>query len=202
MRPTTRRAHLHAEFYRHNTLWTGAEVLRNLGNTPDGGLYARLAATLFAYLAFEGLLNHLGEGLFPEDWKNEKSLFSKAPFKGTLGKLSFIAARCGLTVHRGSRPYSTLKALDKQRSALVHSRTERRTKTVVFADARRIPQRLESELAQWVTDRALARVFDDVKAMASTLVGAARSAHPRAMQHVYGAGFTGAIGSQGGHIEP
>ncbi len=196
-----RKAHLHAEFYRHNTLWTGAEVLRNLGNTADGGLYARLAAILFAYLAFEGVLNHLGEGLFPQAWKNEKTLFSRAPFKGTLGKLSFVATRCGLTLHRGRRPYSTLKALDTQRSALVHSRTERRTKTVVFTDARRIPQRLESEVARWVTDRALARVFEDVKMMASALVAAARDAHPRAMQHVYGAGFTGAIGSQGGHIE-
>ena len=201
MNTVPRKAHLRAEFYRHNTLWTGAEVLRNLGNTPDGGLYARLAAVLFAYLAFEGLLNHLGEGLFPKEWRSEKTLFSKAPFKGTLGKLSFIAARCGLTLQRGTRPYNTLKALDKQRSALVHSRTERRTKTVVFTDAQHIPERLESELAQWVSDRSIARVFDDVKSIASAIVGAARTAHPRLMHRVYGAGFTGAVGSQGGHIE-
>ena len=48
--PSARRAHLQAEFYRHNTLWTGAQVLRNLisnalkYNRPEGTVTVRTTA--------------------------------------------------------------------------------------------------------------------------------------------------------------
>ena len=196
-----RRAHLRAEFYRHSTLWTGAQVLREFGNTPQGGLYGRLAAILFAYLAFEGMLNHLGEALFPTEWENERELFTRPPLKGTLGKLSFLARRCGVTLHKGRRPYTTLKLLEKRRSLLVHPRTERQTRTIDFTDPWQLPPMLPSELQDWASERSVQRAFEDVEAMAATLVAAARATFPRQMRRVYGAGFTGAVGTQDGRIE-
>jgi hypothetical protein len=200
MARTASRAELRAEFYRHNTLWTAAHVLRNFGATPDGGLFGRLAALLFCYLAFEGMLNHLGEALFPADWARERDLFTRPPFKGTLGKLSFLASKCGLTLAKGRRPFYTLKLLDTRRSLLVHPRTERRRRTISFLDPRQLPRELASELDDWTTDRAIARAFEDVERMSADLVAAARSAFPAKMHHVYGAGFSGAVGTQEGRI--
>jgi hypothetical protein len=83
----------------------------------------------------------------------------------------------------------------------VHARTERQARIVRFTDARHIPDGLESELTKWTSDRFVLRVFEDVEQLAAELVSAAREAFPREMQRVYGAGFSGAISTQGGHIE-
>jgi hypothetical protein len=195
-----RKAHLQAEHFTHRALWTGAQVLRVLGKTSEAGQYASVASALFVYLAFEGFLNDLGETIAPTEWGRERAIFTKPSFKGTLGKLAFLAERCGAGLEKGRRPYSTLKALDTRRSRLVHPRTERLAKTVTFGDPRDIPDRLESQAMSFATDRFLKHAFADTEAVADQLVSAARARFSREMRTYIGRAFFGEVATQSGRI--
>jgi hypothetical protein len=176
-------------------------VLRELGREPQGGLYACVASALFAYLAFEGLLNDLGDVLDPQAWKHERQFFAQPPFRGTLGKLSYLATMSGLSIDKGKRPYTTLRQLDRKRSGLVHPRTIRLTKTITFADPRELPRRLKVDTLTFATDKFLDKVFEDLPTLGDSLITSARRRDPRSMRTYPMRAFTGVIGLHDGQIE-
>lgn len=194
-------ARLTSHHYTHQALWTGANVLRELGKDPAGGLFASVASALFAYIAFEGFLNDLGETLAPEAWKGERSFFAKRPYKGTMGKLAFLAQEAGYDLDKGRRPYTTLRQLDRRRSGLVHPRTVRLSKSIAFQDAREIPRWLDTDTLTFATDKFLEKVLSDLPELGTALLNAARKTKPKAMRSYPTKAFTGIIGFHDGQIE-
>jgi hypothetical protein len=94
-----------ALYYTHEFLWSDLDdvfgLLRTRNETPRGLFTAALVLT---YSCFEAHLNFIGETLFPEAWSQERRTFSVPPYRGTLGKLAFLANKLGVAIDRGRKP--------------------------------------------------------------------------------------------------
>src|SRR5687768_2096004 len=99
MRKTSGRARLTGEHYTHRHLWHAAEMLRERGRGPeDGNGILLMASTVFVYLAVEAYTNDLGARVCPSEWADERNFFSTGDFRGTLGKLAYLAKMLGVPV--------------------------------------------------------------------------------------------------------
>ncbi len=77
-----------------------------------------------AYFAYEAYLNLVGPRIDAESWKDEREFFSKAPYKGTQGKLRSICEKIGIEVDHGRRPYQTIRNLGRLRDFLAHGKLD------------------------------------------------------------------------------
>jgi hypothetical protein len=72
-RPAEYEAHLTGEIFNHQLLWHTVQSLLERGaDDEEGSYHTNLAAVLFAYFAFEGFLNFLGEGVAKKQWQDER----------------------------------------------------------------------------------------------------------------------------------
>ena len=86
---------------------------------------------LLAYLTYEAYLNFLGERFAAEVWAKEHEFFTKDPYWGLDGKLTYLAETIPVTgIKKGERPYQTIKNLKSLRDFLSHGKIDRYTKTI------------------------------------------------------------------------
>ena len=111
--------------YSHRRLWLAASRLADQADeSPLHNWYSYLASQLLSFFAMEGLLNHIGEELCGDVWKDERRFFAGPEYQGTLGKFDHLAEELGLELDKSCRPYQSLKSLAKLRNDMVHPRTE------------------------------------------------------------------------------
>jgi hypothetical protein len=180
-----------SEEYLHLAAWAVVgRQFENSENQPGGSIYDDLVAMVFAFHAFEGYLNFIGDKIAPELWSNERKTFRGT---GITEKLKVICERCSISApNMGSRPYSTLSELKKLRDGMAHPKIYKAppTKTELPESATRVvfPKILLEKLVSH--ERAL-RARDDVKQIADEIHAAAlaRFPHaglgPRALDGVY-----------------
>ena len=109
----------------HNMLKVATEIVAGVKTTQEWQLlYIKIATFVLCFSSLEGQLNWLGSVIAPSEWEDERSFFSKDPYKGTLGKLDFLCGKCSFIVKKGERPYQTIKTLHEIRNRLMHPKTE------------------------------------------------------------------------------
>jgi hypothetical protein len=171
------------EFHTHQTLWLHAVSMKDLrienqNREAYGDFEEALACSMLLNIAFavEAHANYLLELACPTEYEDERNFFSKGDYKGTLGKLCFLAQHLDVSLDKGSRPYQTLKELFDWRNLMVHSQIERQEYKVECADLNKIPlpesQIVNAYKAPWANNN---RVFEDAKKLCSSLQGAAYS---------------------------
>ena len=100
--------------HHHRILWSAADrLMQEADEPPEGKWYAYMAGLLLSFFSFEGLLNYIGEELYPEEWAGEKAFFAEDPYRGTAGKLQFLSDRLAVSVDRSRRPYQSFQSLSK-----------------------------------------------------------------------------------------
>jgi hypothetical protein len=140
----------------YELLWLSARhQLLAAKSHPEKAGYFRLAFMILTYMTIEGYVNHVGEILFPEVWKNEQQYFSRGKkYPGSLGKIRFIAHKVGMHISETDRPFVTVKELKRVRDTLAHARTERFTKEI------EIPK---GSLANLVTPKIFELLSDELQ---------------------------------------
>jgi len=193
-------ARLSGEIYNHRLLWQTAEYLFDQGtSSEDGGHHHLLASQLFVYLAFEGFCNSLGGLVAPSVWVNERTFFAQGNFRGTEGKVEFLAQELGIPLDKGSRPYQTFTELERRRDYMVHSRPELVDCVVEARTAAELPRSKVPELFAYSDPSFGRRVFDDIGALADQLQTAAQAKLGDGMVWTHKA-FVGMMWHQGGTI--
>ncbi len=80
---------------------------------------------IMSVFTLEAYLNHLGDVVAPEEWKNEREFFGgKSLYRGVKGKLDFLAERCDFPIDKSRPPYQTVSCLLTYREIAVHGRTQ------------------------------------------------------------------------------
>lgn len=166
---------LTGEIYNHRLLWHTAQFLYERGtDTEDGSHHLLLSSQLFVYLAFEGFLNSLGAIVASEVWQDERRFFSQGTYRGTEGKLDFLAFTLKVQLDKGVRPYQTFTELERRRNFMVHSRPEKVDHLVSASRAADLPSSKVPELFAYSDPSFVLRVFDDVERLADSLQTAAQ----------------------------
>ncbi len=186
--------------FAHRVLWdavlTQLEVARE---RPEASWSCHLAAALLAAASFEAYLNYVGEELLPHIWADERANFSKAKYKGVMGKLKRIAEEIQWELPgKNMPPYLGVVELQALREKIVHARPARSEYKVQFKEgnAPRLPGRwLERELPIHRAERLIKSANDLAVALHEALEksdasGLIFGAHP----------FVGAIGVGGYHV--
>lgn len=161
--------------YTHRYLWRTAiglfELSKGEVRRPD---YLHLSCMVMTFFALEAYLNFLGEILFPEVWKDERTFFNTPPYKGTMGKLAYLADHCGMSqLDKSRRPYQTVKNLHKIRDFMAHGRMEVIRKEVTFRPDR-LPDFLPNFFDKHVSASAARKGLDDTEQLIKGLHDAAQ----------------------------
>jgi hypothetical protein len=168
-------ARLTGEIYNHRLLWHTAQYLYEEGtSTEEGSHHFLLSSQLFVYLAFEGFMNSLGAIVAPNEWRDERKFFNQGEYRGTEGKLNFLAVALKVTLDKGARPYQTFTELERRRDYMVHSRPERVDHVVKAPSVEALPKSKEPELFAYSDPGFVRRAFDDVETLADMLQEAAQ----------------------------
>jgi hypothetical protein len=159
--------------YTHQTLWHTAKHFAKVGEEPVGSFYPLLAAGVFAYFAFEALLNEILRQVDPDIWAKEREVFSKGQYRGTLGKFDYLADKFSVSVDRSRRPYQTVRELAEARDELVHARTEMFDVVVKAPSLDSIP-RHTSILDIYSSTEFVARTMTDIKQVSDALLNSVK----------------------------
>ena len=161
------------EAYVDLELWFTATYLLGIGlRRRKGKAHPLLAASVFAFFAFEAFLNELGRHLEPETWSRERESFGRGKYQGTLGKLKYLAEKTGYTYETDKPPFQTIRALASTRDLLAHGRVECfdiRT-TADRADS----IRLTPGFMKWGDPKVAKMAVADILAIADGLMAAAK----------------------------
>ncbi len=153
---------IEGETFPHRTLWICAKTLnKKARKEKKGSKYPDMAACLMAYLSYEAYLNILLSRLDQTVWENEREFFSKGKYRGTEGKLIWIAEFCGdFSWDRGSRPYQTIKKMSQLRNRMAHAKPSSFTEEIIHND--------DDDINWWARDAFeevnqdfVSRVLDD-----------------------------------------
>ena len=194
-----------AEESTYRTIWLVATHLHQAARAGATDKFtARMAALILLDAAYEGFLNHLIERLYPQVWAQERTFFRGPPFEGTLGKTAFLAVGVGLELQRGSRPHRTVAELHAWRNDLVHPKSLRaRGRSRADAYARK-PARVEPVAFTKLRPRFAEECFDDVEALADSLLLAATQKHhadTRELATLDRHAFSPVLGHSGGTLK-
>ena len=164
-----------SEHRTYRSLWyASAHLETTVRTSEEGSTYAQMGSVLCLYFALEGFLNDLGERVAPDIWSKEQEFFSKGEFRGTIGKLGYLAKLNGFAVDRSRRPYQSVKQLEKVRHDLVHPRTVREQEPTRF-DQNGRPLLVEPQALLTVEQpEFLVCVRSDVQTLADNLLAAAK----------------------------
>lgn len=162
------------EHFTYLRVWQTSKHLLAAGlEREQGSYYPLLAASVFAFFAFEGFVNELGRQIAPDVWTDERAFFARGEFRGTLGKFKYLAQLCDFHYNAGTRPFQTVRMLARARDVLVHNKTETFDLEVpagAFADAE-VPSPTMNEYA----DRDFAsRAVVDVERLCDDLIASAK----------------------------
>ena len=155
-------------------LWHTANYLLGIGVRRKKGKYhPLLAASVFAFFAFEAYLNEMGRWLDSEVWNREREFFAREKYRGTLGKFKYLAEKTGYTYSSDTRPFQTVRSLAKVRDLLAHGRVE-------AFDVRTSVSRADSvdltpRLLEWGQVSFARRAIADVQNLSDGLMAAAKA---------------------------
>jgi len=183
-----------AEYFIHQYHWLHAKELFELSTTKAGNpVVLDTTGLLSVAFAVEAHANWLLEAGCPTEYADERAFFNTEPYRGTLGKLTFLAVRLEIPLDRGARSFQSLRSLSIWRDRMVHARVERleRTEPFVDADNVRVPESELLTLPSQMKDTFLR----DAEALADALQEAAEKA---CWKNVNGAkAFSGFLGLRG-----
>lgn len=118
---------IEGEHFLYRTLWQ--VVVRQVEHAeanPKGAFYDHLVAMVFAFHTLEAYLNHVGQKLDPDTWKDERNFFRKEPYRGFDGKVRKVLDLVGIPEPlRDQKPYSSIWVLKDLRDLIAHAKTER-----------------------------------------------------------------------------
>jgi hypothetical protein len=192
------------EFHNHQILWGHAALMRELHiQNKNGDAYVDVAEALECSIllnvafALEAHANYLLEAVCPTAYENERTLFSKGPYRGTLGKLRFLSECLNVSLDKGRRPFQTVKQLFDWRNLIAHSRIERPKEKIECTDLDKIPlpesRRVNAYKEPWA-----GRIFEDSQDLCSSLQ---RAAHDKGAKGILGPeAFSGFLGTRGTQI--
>ncbi|MEW6406231.1 MAG: hypothetical protein AB1649_30970, partial [Chloroflexota bacterium] len=146
------------EIYNHRILGISAHKFLTLAKSDEiEGKYYALAAVLFSFMAFEGYLNWLGSRIAENVWRNERDFFSRPPFKGTLGKFSYLVTLLHLEMPDPSKgPYQTALEVHRLRDSIAHTTPEYGENEVEFPPGN-FPPMYRGKLAKRITTKTAQR---------------------------------------------
>ena len=99
------------EHYIDLRLWATATYLLSLGvRRRRGSFHPLVAASVFAFFAFEAFLNEVGRQLYPAVWARERKSFVSGRYRGTLGKFKYLATKTSFAYCPDARPFQTVRA--------------------------------------------------------------------------------------------
>lgn len=173
-----------SRFYTHRFLWKASQHLQQIASSEDnrGSRYLRYTSLLTLFFALAAYINFLGKATFPKEWK--KANFKKDPYRGTLGKLRWLAEEKRLDVplllDTSVRPVQTFIVMQKVRNHLAHGKLDI-VRTVEKKDLNSlewmkdfIPSKLEHYVHSGFENNAL----EDVEEATKILHQAAMEAYP------------------------
>lgn len=165
-------------------------ALCNAKDKEEGSLLELLTAILMASLAFEAVLNQLGEHV----WGGDSAIWASVERSSPVEKLKAIAEKTGFTVDLGSRPAQTLRDVVRFRNDVVHAKPQHFEARVPRAvvEAGLLSGRVEELSARWELQRTVdfaERALTDLSDLAGSL--AAHIGVPHPFQIGGSAGWTG-----------
>ncbi len=150
--------------YTHRVLWECVKrQLEKAKEKPAGSFYFWLSAMVMGYMVFEAYLNYVGETLAPEEWDEERTFFSKAPYKGSQGKLQFLLDRYGInSFDKSTRPFNSVFALKSIRDEIAHAKPHHEEQTVTHP-SNVIAPFTRPWLQNRVNEKEATRLLDDLE---------------------------------------
>jgi hypothetical protein len=113
--------------YTHRELMATAEIFLCDGERiRKASRQKAMAASIFAWLAFEAYLNYVLEQVAPDAFKNERNFFREKKYSGVLGKQRWLLDHLKATPPRViERRRRVILELHRLRDTLVHAKPER-----------------------------------------------------------------------------
>jgi len=178
-RMKTERRTVEADSVTFEILWAAAKQQVQASETfPKRAKFFHLSGLFLTFLTVEAYANHLGELLFPDEWKNAQRTFGRgSEYPGVLGKIRFLADRCGVPFDQDSPPYSTIRELKSLRDTIAHGRTKRIRQEIDVPEGEH-PPLLIPDWHSKVTWDFLSLCMKDAKALIEQLNNAARRTFP------------------------
>jgi hypothetical protein len=189
-----------SEHITFRTSWHAAQILWAAGQKDESnGFWSVLAAAVLVHTAFEGFLNDVIARACPDAWQ---SVRATGEYRGTLGKTRFLAQEFAVPLDPAQQPYRSLAELHARRNELVHPETVR-CKGVTTADSyAKDPRRaLPLAFTRLQQDGFMTTCFDDLAALADTLLEAAALKHSDAVRDLGGSAFWGPTGHSGASLK-
>ena len=192
----TPKVRVSGEHYVDLELWHTATYLLDIGaNRTRGQFHPLLAASVFAFFAFEAYLNEVGRHLAPEVWARERDFFAKGKYQGTLGKFRYLADVTSYQYSSVTRPFQTVRLLARVRDQLAHGRVE-------TFDVRTSLKKADSvgakpSLRAWGKLSFAKRAIADIETLADGLMAAAKARRGQWAAGYRSSAFVG-ISSTGG----
>jgi hypothetical protein len=190
---------LAGEHYTDIHLWQTANYLLEIGvRRKNGGFHPLLASSVFALFAFEAFLNEVGRQLDSEVWSREREFFSTGTYRGTLGKLRYLAEKTDFAYRLDVRPFQTIRALATVRDTLAHGRTEAFDVETTVTRAESLHQ--APKLRQWGQVLFARRAVADIEQIADGLMAAAKTKFGEWAAGYRSSAFYGAQGVRSTHL--
>ena len=157
-------------FRAYEDLWAAARSqMKAAQSIPCRKSSFYMCSMIMSVFTLEAYLNHLGDIVAPEKWKNEREFFGgKSPYRGVKGKLDFLAECCDFPIDKSRRPYQTVSNLLTYREIAVHGRTQ------WIEDERKIGldgfwKPVTSNLRRAVSEEKAQRALEDTAALITGL---------------------------------
>lgn len=160
----------HYQTYTHRVLWECVKrQIEKAKEKPDGSFYFWLSAMVMGYMVFEAYLNYVGEALAPEAWGDERTFFSKNPYKGSQGKLQFLLDRYGIAAFdKSTSPFNSVFALKSIRDEIAHAKPHHEEQSVTHPSNVMAPF-TRSWLQNRINEKEATRLLDDLEIFIKTI---------------------------------
>jgi hypothetical protein len=170
------RARVTGERYIDLDLWFTATYLLGIARRRrKGQAHPFLAASVFAFFAFEAYLNEVGRRLCPDEWSREREFFAKGKYQGTVGKFRYLARKVNYSYAPDRRPFQTVRELAKTRDLLAHGRVETYDFNTAAERADAMSRNWQPKVMALAKAEHAKRAIADVQALADGLMAAAKT---------------------------
>lgn len=168
--PTIVETTVEGEVFTHRVLWSACQRQLHVARSePKGSWYFHLTAMLMGFMTYEAYVNFLGSKLQPELWKEERTTFRTAPYKGTSGKLRKLCELHDVPFpDKGRRPFQSVTTLNALRDLVAHGKPDEFELTVRHAEGSN-PALINCSLDDFVSERKAEQNLADLKEMIESL---------------------------------